>query len=109
MPALTAIEAREKAFPLTADDLEAIIDCKIASKVETGIGLSVFIDDKDLERGYFVADFVRHPRERAHPILREVVSRFEAAGYTVQPQAATPFTGDYLAHRSARIEISWGL
>lgn len=107
MPALSAAEAREKAFPLTANDLEALIDCKIASEVERGLRESVSLTDTDIGRGAFVSNFVRYPPERVHPILREVVSRFEAAGYQIERVKAVPFHGDYLATQAARIQISW--
>ena len=107
MPALTATEAREKAFPLTADDLEALIDCKIAAEVERGTREIVSLTDKDLGRGAFVSNFVRYPPERAHPILRVVVARFEAAGYRIDRVKPTPFQGDYLACHDARIDFVW--
>lgn len=107
MPALTATEARERAFPLTADDLEALIDCKIAAEVERGMRETVSLTDKDLGRGAFVSNFVRYPPERAHPILRIVVTRFEAAGYRIDRVKPTPFQGDYLACHDARIDFVW--
>ena len=106
MPALSAAQVRDASVGLSADDIEAIIDRKIAKAIQTGLPETIVVTDRDLGRGkaiwsYVVADGA------GSALLDDVCTRYRDAGYIVAITKAPPFKRDCLDDREHCLLISW--